>query len=151
MKLADEQKRYENWVALGTVDLDAFVEERFSETKDFEEGFKLVKLASKQADRIPLEIKVDCYTVSCLPLKSAVEKHIKELQDTLSNCLQRKVDPPEGEMEAFVVSGKELLDTKAQTIEEIGNMRNDAKKLSEEFQGPITEMRRGRWQTSPSC
>ena len=49
-----------------------------------------MKSASKQADRIPLEIKVDCYTISCQPLKSAVEKQIKELQDILSGCLQRK-------------------------------------------------------------
>ena len=145
VKLADEQKKYEHWVALGTVDLDTFVDERFSESKEFEEGFKLVKLASKQADRIPLEIKVDCYTVSCLPLKSAVEKQIKELQDTLSNCLQRKVVRSKETIEQFIRSGKELLDTKAQTIEEIGNMRNDAKNLSAEFQGKITQLR---WQVA---
>jgi len=102
-------------------------------------------LASKQADRIPLEIKVDCYTVSCLPLKSAVEKQIKELQDTLSNCLQRKVVRSKETIEQFIRSGKELLDTKAQTIEEIGNMRNDAKNLSAEFQGKITQLR---WQVA---
>ena len=143
VKLADEQKRYENWVALGTVDLDAFVEERFSETKDFEDGFRLAKTSAKMADRIPLEIKVECYTVSCQPLKSAVEKHIRALQSALSGSLARKVTRQKEEMEAFVVSGKELLDANAQTIEEIGNMRVAAKKLSEEFRGPITEMRRG--------
>ena len=31
------------------------VEDRFSEVKEFEAGFKLVKTAMKQADRIPLE------------------------------------------------------------------------------------------------
>ena len=145
VKLADEQKKYEHWVALGTVDLDTFVDERFSESKEFEEGFRLVKSANKQADRIPLEIKVDCYTVSCLPLKSAVEKQIKELQDTLSNCLQRKVVRSKQTIEEFIRSGKELLDTKAQTIEEIGNMRNDAKNLSAEFQGKMTQLR---WQVA---
>ena len=142
VKLADEQRRYENWVALGTVDLDAFVEERFTETKDFEDGFRLVKTSAKMADRIPMEIKVECYTVSCQPLKSAVEKHIRALQSVLSGSLARKVTRQKEEMEAFVVSGKELLDANAQTIEEIGNMRVAAKKLSEEFRGPITEMRR---------
>ena len=100
-----------------------------------------MKSANKQADRIPLEIKVDCYTVSCLPLKSAVEKQIKELQDTLSNCLQRKVVRSKQTIEEFIRSGKELLDTKAQTIEEIGNMRNDAKNLSAELQGKMTQLR----------
>jgi dynein heavy chain 2 len=142
VKLADEQKKYADWVALGTVDLDAFVEEHLSESQDFEDGFKLVKTASKQADRIPLEIKVDCYAVSCQPLKSAVEKHIKELQDVLSGCLLRKVVRSKEEMEEFIVSGKTLLDANAQTVEEIGNMRSEAKKIMANFGGRMTQMRR---------
>ena len=141
-KLADEQKKYGEWVALGTVDLDAFVDEHLEESEDFEQGFKLVKTASKQADRIPLEIKVDCYTVSCQPLKSTVEKHIKELQDVLSSCLQRKVVRSKEEMEEFIVSGKTLLDANAQTVEEIGNMRSEAKKIMKDFSGRMTQMRR---------
>jgi dynein heavy chain 2 len=141
-KLADEQKKYSEWVALGTVDLDAFVEEHLSESQHFEEGFKLVKSASKQAERIPAEVKVDCYVVSCQPLKSAVEKHIKELQDVLSTCLQRKVVRHKEEMEKFVVSGKTLLDTNAQTVEEIGNMRSEAKIIMADFGGRMTQMRR---------
>ena len=143
VKLADEQKKYGDWVMLGTVDLDTFVEERFSEAKEFEAGFRLVKTAMKQADRIPLEIKVECYTISCQPLKSAVEKHIKELQDALTGCLQRKVLRQKEEIDEFISSGKKLLDTNAQTIEEIGNMRNDARQLSAEFSGRITKMRWG--------
>ena len=143
VKLADEQKKYADWVMLGTVDLDTFVEDRFSEVKEFEAGFKLVKTAMKQADRIPLEIKVECYTISCQPLKSAVEKHIKELQDALTGCLQRKVLRQKEEIDEFISSGKKLLDTNAQTIEEIGNMRNDARQLSAEFSGRITKMRWG--------
>ena len=143
VKLADEQKKYADWVTLGTVDLDAFVEERFHEAKDFEEGFRLVKTSMKQADRIPLDIKVECYTISCQPLKSAVEKHIKELQDSLTGTLQRKVVRQRDEIEEFISSGKTLLDSNAQTIEEIGNMRNDAKNLTKEFGGRITKMRWG--------
>ena len=96
VKLADEQKKYADWVMLGTVDLDTFGEDRFSEVKEFEAGFKLVKTAMKQADRIPLEIKVECYTISCQPLKSAVEKHIKELQDALTGCFAEKGVAAEG-------------------------------------------------------
>ena len=130
-------------MTLGTVDLDAFVEERFHEAEDFEEGFRLVKTSMKQADRIPLDIKVECYTISCQPLKSAVEKHIKELQDSLTGTLQRKVVRQRDEIEEFISSGKTLLDSNAQTIEEIGNMRNDAKNLTKEFGGRITKMRWG--------
>ena len=143
VKLADEQKKYADWVALGTVDLDSFVETQYADSKDFEEGYTLVKTAMKQADRIPLEIKVDCYTISCIPLKSAVEKQIKELQDALSGCLQRKVLRSKEEMEAFIASGKIVLDTNAQTVEEIGNLRIEAQKLMAEFSGRMSKLR---WQ-----
>ena len=102
-----------------------------------------MKTAMKQADRIPLEIKVDCYTISCIPLKSAVEKQIKELQDALSGCLQRKVLRSKEEMEAFIASGKIVLDTNAQTVEEIGNLRIEAQKLMAEFSGRMSKLR---WQ-----
>ena len=36
VKLADEQKKYADWVALGTVDLDSFVETQYADSKDFE-------------------------------------------------------------------------------------------------------------------
>ena len=47
------------------------------------------------------------------------------------------------EIDEFISSGKKLLDTNAQTIEEIGNMRNDARQLSAEFSGRITKIRWG--------
>jgi dynein heavy chain 2 len=143
VKLADEHKRYENWVTLGTVDLEAFVETRFQSSEDFENGFALVKTSSKQAERIPAEVRVECYVVSCAPLKSAVEKHIRALQTALSGCLTRKVTAQKETMETFLTTGKDLLAFNAQTIEEIGNTRVAAKKLQEEFGGRITTMRKG--------
>ena len=143
VKLADELKRYENWVMLGTVDLDQFVGERYTDTYQFEQGFALVKQSSKQADKIPNDLKIECYVVSCAPLKQAVEKHVRGLQCALSGCLTRKVLSQNEEINAFITQGKDLLDANAQTIEEIGNMRVAAKALSTEFGGRITKMRVG--------
>jgi dynein heavy chain 2 len=46
------------------------------------------------------------------------------------------------EMEEFIASGKGLLDANAQTVEEIGNMRVEAKKIMTDFSGRMTQMRR---------
>ena len=62
-RLSEEQRKYADWCALGTVDIDDFVDNHLAEAKDYEDSFKLVKTSAKEADRIPMELKVDCYTV----------------------------------------------------------------------------------------
>ena len=129
-----EQKKYADWVALGTVDLDSFVEDAIRGLKRLRGRIHAREDGDETSGpHSTLEIKVDCYTISCIPLKSAVEKQIKELQDALSGCLQRKVLRSKEEMEAFIASGKIVLDTNAQTVEEIGNLRIEAQKLMAEF------------------
>ena len=104
-----------------------------------------MKSANKQADRIPLEIKVDCYTVSCLPLKSAVEKQIKELQDTLSNCLQRKVVRSKQTIEEFIRSGKELWTPRRRPSRRLETCATTLRTCRREFQGKMTQLR---WQVA---
>lgn len=43
-KLQEELKRLQDWVALGTVDLDSFVDERLEEVSDWELNFKYLKV-----------------------------------------------------------------------------------------------------------
>ena len=43
-KLHEELKKLQDWVALGTVDLDSFVDERLHEVSDWELNFKYLKV-----------------------------------------------------------------------------------------------------------
>ena len=60
----------------------------------------------------------------------------------LSNSLRRKVQKGKEEMEEFIASGRTLLETNASTVEEIGQMRTEAKKVMTDFGGKMSNMRR---------
>lgn len=43
-KLNEELKKLQDWIALGTVDLDSFVDEKLEEVSDWELNFKYLKV-----------------------------------------------------------------------------------------------------------
>lgn len=43
-KLADEQKKLSEWVALGTVDLEEFVDAHLEDVQDWELNFRILKV-----------------------------------------------------------------------------------------------------------
>ena len=49
-KLHEELKKLQDWVALGTVDLDSFVDERLHEVSDWELNFKYLKVYRTAAE-----------------------------------------------------------------------------------------------------
>lgn len=63
---------------------------------DWELNFRMLKAASKDAEKLPNEIKVDCYKVSLVPVKAAIDEHMKKLQDALVASLRRKVRESRG-------------------------------------------------------
>ncbi|KAK3283536.1 hypothetical protein CYMTET_8768 [Cymbomonas tetramitiformis] len=128
-RLAEEQKKLTDWVALGTVDLDEFCDQNLDEVADWENNFRMLKLASKDAEKLPTEAKVDCYQVNMMPAKTAVEEQLKRLQESLTNSLKRKAQIEKEEVEAFINEGKGTLEAEATSVEEIGKARAGAKNL----------------------
>mmetsp|Transcript_17017 Transcript_17017/g.54247 ORF Transcript_17017/g.54247 Transcript_17017/m.54247 type:complete len:3325 (+) Transcript_17017:156-10130(+) len=127
--LQEEQKKLTDWVALGTVDLEDFLEDNLDEVSDWEMNFKMLKAASKEAEKLPPEVKVDCYSISLLPIKQAIDEQMKSLQEALVTVLRRKAQSEKDEVEGFINEGKGTLDQQANSIEEIGKARSAAKRL----------------------
>ena len=48
----------QEWVVMGTVDLDEFVDQALVEVPDWELNFKVLKAAARDAERLPNEVKV---------------------------------------------------------------------------------------------
>ena len=128
-RLSDERRKLQDWVALGTVDLEEFVDESLDEVKDWELNFKILKQAQRESERIPSEVTVDCFTVSLLPVKAAIENHMKLLQEALLHSLRRTALAQKEEVENFVAEGQKIFEGNALSIEEIGNARKAAQGL----------------------
>jgi len=80
-KLEQEQKKWTDWVALGTVDLDEFCDSNMDEVEDWRVNFDMIKQASKDVEKLPGEAKHDCYLVNLVPVKKEVEEHLKKLRE----------------------------------------------------------------------
>ena len=81
----------QDWVALGSVDLDEFLDENLEDVSDWNLNFKMLKAAAKDAEKIPQEIRLGCYKISMVPMKSAVDDQMRRLQESLVSSLRRKV------------------------------------------------------------
>lgn len=79
-RLGEEQKKLSDWVVLGTVDLDEFCDNHLDEVADWENNFRMLKGASKDAEKLPNEAKIDCYMVSTEPARAQGAGGTRSLQ-----------------------------------------------------------------------
>ena len=77
-------------------------------------------------------IRVDCITVSTLPVKASVEDHIQQLFDALLTSLRRSIQTNLSAIDQFLVKGKDALSVRPQTIEEIGDVNQAYNQLAKE-------------------
>eukprot|EP01046_Picozoa_sp_COSAG06_P018628 COSAG06_NODE_1302_length_9933_cov_7.954342_14_plen_115_part_00 len=49
--------------------------------RDWELNFKVLKQRNKELDRLPTDMRVDCFTVATQDLKATIESHMKALSD----------------------------------------------------------------------
>lgn len=56
-QLADELKKYQDWMVLGTLDLDEFADANLVEVSDWELNFRMLKAASRDAEKLPNEVR----------------------------------------------------------------------------------------------
>lgn len=65
-------------------------------------------------------MKVDCITVSTLPVKQVIDDHIQRFFDALLNSLRRVINKDVTEIDTFLTTAMETLAERPQTVEEIG-------------------------------
>ncbi|KAG1663699.1 hypothetical protein FOA52_013267 [Chlamydomonas sp. UWO 241] len=127
-QLSDELKKFTDWLVLGSVpDLDEYVDGVLTEVADWELNFKQLKGAARDVERLPNDLKVDCYKVSLLPVKAAVEEHMKKLQEALVASLRRKTVTEKELVEEFIKNGGELFTKQCGSVEEIGLAGQEAR------------------------
>nr|BCL66104.1 cytoplasmic dynein 1b heavy chain [Volvox africanus] len=129
-QLAEELKKYQDWMVLGTLDLDDFADANLTEVSDWELNFRMLKAASRDAEKLPNEVRIECYKVSLAPVKNTIDEHMRRLQETLVSSLRRKTVAEKDQIEDFMKNGRELFQRQANTVEDIGMAGQEAKALT---------------------
>ncbi|KAJ3042257.1 Cytoplasmic dynein 2 heavy chain 1 [Rhizophlyctis rosea] len=111
---------FKDWVILGTVDLDEFAEEALGDVQDWEVNFRMLKSKGKEAEALPLVVKVDCITVSAAPVKATVDDHLQRLFDSMLCALRRAIAVHLAAVDEFVGKGTAALAKRPQSLSEIG-------------------------------
>ncbi|XP_018422828.1 PREDICTED: cytoplasmic dynein 2 heavy chain 1 [Nanorana parkeri] len=119
-RLSAVMDRFKEWVVIGRVDVNALIEKHLREIHDWEKNFKALKVRGKEAERLPSTMKVDCMTINCNPVKTIIDDLIQKLFDALVISLKRSIQAHLHEIDSFVSDGMEILSSRPQSIEEIG-------------------------------
>ncbi|XP_075448514.1 cytoplasmic dynein 2 heavy chain 1 isoform X2 [Ascaphus truei] len=123
--------RFKEWVVIGQVDVEVLMDKYLSNVHDWEKNFKALKVRGKEAERLPSTIKVDCLTINCNPVKTVIDDLIQKLFDSLLISLKKSIQANLYEIDTFVTDGMEMLSSRPQSVEEIGqaNMKHEKLKL----------------------
>jgi len=52
-----------------------------------------LQTSARDAEKLPNEVHIGCYTINTQPVKAAIERQMKELREELLASLRRKVMP----------------------------------------------------------
>ncbi|XP_056467776.1 cytoplasmic dynein 2 heavy chain 1 isoform X1 [Gadus chalcogrammus] len=118
-RLLAVQDKFKEWVVLGLVDIETFVEKHLHSVQEWERNFKSLKARGKESERLPSQEKVDCITVNCEPVRAVIDDLIQRLFDALLVCLRKSIQGHTQTIEAFVSDAMEALSTRPESIEEI--------------------------------
>nr|WAW84826.1 cytoplasmic dynein 2 heavy chain 1 [Halisarca dujardinii] len=129
-RLKAESEKFRSWVVLGTVDIDALVEQTCQKLEDWEYNFRSIKARGREVEKLPNKISVDCITVSTIPVKAAIEAQIQHLFEALLSSLAKSVHSHISAIDEFLRTGNDSLSVRPQTIEEIGEVNVKHSELS---------------------
>eukprot|EP01049_Picozoa_sp_SAG25_P002666 SAG25_NODE_143_length_14049_cov_6.050817_1_plen_2680_part_10 len=130
-KLQRAVSPFGDWVALGTVDLETFLEANLKTVSDWELNFKVLKQRGKELDRLPAEMRVDCFTVGCGDLKGTIEGHMGALSAGLSSTLRAAATSDLNSLTKFLTEALSALDARPQSLDEIRKQQAEGVALYE--------------------
>lgn len=128
--LAKVLDMFKDWVILGTVNLDEFVEDALYDVADWELNFRILKQKGKDAELLPSAIQVDCISVSTAPVKAAIDDHLQGLMDSMLSSLRKAINKHMAAIEDFAAKGTDMLANRPQSLTEIGEANTKHEEIS---------------------
>uniref|UniRef100_A0A8C3GF25 Cytoplasmic dynein 2 heavy chain 1 n=1 Tax=Cairina moschata TaxID=8855 RepID=A0A8C3GF25_CAIMO len=134
-KLAEVSNQFKEWIVIGQVDMESLVMTHLSRKQDWEKNFKALKVRGKEAEQLPSTIKIDCLTVNCNPVKTAIDDFIQKFYDVLVISLRKSIQAHLHDVSSFLTDAMETLVVRPQTVEEISEDNLKYLKLHEQKGG----------------
>ncbi|CAB4065051.1 Dual specificity mitogen-activated protein kinase kinase mek-1,Dual specificity mitogen-activated protein kinase kinase mek-2,Dual specificity mitogen-activated protein kinase kinase dSOR1,Dual specificity mitogen-activated protein kinase kinase 4,Dual specificity mitogen-activated protein kinase kinase 3,Dual specificity protein kinase FUZ7,Dual specificity mitogen-activated protein kinase kinase 5,Dual specificity mitogen-activated protein kinase kinase sek-1,MAP kinase kinase PBS2,Dual specificity mitog len=122
-KLEQVKNRFEEWVALGSIDsMEEFIQSHCHTAEDFKRNFQASKAKAQEIGRLSTktEEKIDCILILFGPVLSEIELLNRKYWDYLSLVLQKSVVNDIDQIETFAQNAIQSLGKLPQTVEEIG-------------------------------
>ena len=119
-RFGDNLKQFHEWTILGQVEIGELVDQYLIDVSDWEKNFRILKLRGQDVEKLPNEIRVDCFLLNLIPLKTTIENQIQRLQESMFTYLKRSISRDAATIESFVNEGVETLSDRPRTHEELG-------------------------------
>ncbi|XP_037092634.1 cytoplasmic dynein 2 heavy chain 1-like [Pollicipes pollicipes] len=120
-RLESVKDKFEDWVALGSVDMDDLIQKRCKTSEDYDKNFRASKSKGQEIGRLPsTEEKIDCITVSFSAIRSEIEIINRRYWDALVSLLQHSIIKDCHALNRFATDSSEGLKRQPQTIDEVG-------------------------------
>lgn len=118
-KLRDLCESHEHWVALGTVDIEEYVDTHLEEVKDYNRNFEILEEKRYLASKLPSSVKIGCFTVSFVPFKSALDDLMHRFSDALLLSLRKKAVLGLKTVEEFLNDAMQMLTDKPDSVHDL--------------------------------
>lgn len=137
-RLETVKVRYVEWVALGAIDIEDYIQRTCSKAEDWELNFRTSKARGQEFGRLRMTSheKIDCITVSFAPIRNEIDLLNKKYWDTLVSTLQRSIVNDIDNIEKFVTEATDNLRRQPQTVEEVA----EANQKHTEYQQKTPDM-----------
>ncbi|CAF3596551.1 unnamed protein product, partial [Rotaria sordida] len=119
IRLEHGLEQFKEWTVLGQVDIEELVEKYLLDVADWERNFRILKIRGQDVEKLPNEMRYDCFVVHITPFKSAIENQIQRLQDYMLTHLKRSITRDATTIDSFVNEGLDMLNDRPRNHEEI--------------------------------
>jgi len=123
-------RNYAPWTVLGSIDLEALIEQHVKTVKDVENNLKLLKQKRKELEKLQDTQKIHCFEVSFVPFKTTIEDQLQRLSDALVLNLKTSLKNEVDQLDKFLETAKEKLARRPVSAEEIAQAQVDALEVS---------------------
>eukprot|EP01061_Rhynchopus_euleeides_P011972 TRINITY_DN21580_c1_g1_i2.p1 TRINITY_DN21580_c1_g1~~TRINITY_DN21580_c1_g1_i2.p1 ORF type:complete len:3556 (+),score=1754.90 TRINITY_DN21580_c1_g1_i2:217-10884(+) len=137
-RLGKVRRKYREYVVLGSADLDQWVD-LLQDVTDWEKNFKMIKAKGKEVVALEDTIKLDCFTISTVPIKASIEDQLSRLNQLLTTSLKKAAECHLKEVDGFLAEAIQKLNESPTTLEDIGRA-NKAYQDMKDQQEPIQKM-----------
>lgn len=119
------------WTALGYFDMETYIEEHFTDVKDWENNYKMLRVKRKQLEKLNDYYKIDnFFNIRTEPFKKGIEGLFQKMSDALKYSLKARIKVDMEEIDKFIDEGMKKLNSRPQSVEEIGQAKAEAVEIA---------------------